>query len=188
MRTKLFALTMALLLLTGCAAGKAAEESFTSWRGSLTDAARISCTAAVTADLGESVRRYDAKLVWSDGAAEVELLSPETLAGIRLRSADGGVTLEYDGASLELGKLPDTGLSPAAALPAFLQALLTGRVLESRTERDGELSYDVLTLSNDAGEFTVWLAGEPYVPVRAEMTEGGKRRVSCEISDWKVEE
>jgi outer membrane lipoprotein-sorting protein len=187
MRTKLFALMMALLLLTGCAAGKAAEESFTTWRSAIAEAARISCTAAVTADLGDSIRRYEARLAWSDGLAEVELLSPEILAGVRLRSTDGGVTLEYDGASLELGSLPDTGLSPAAALPALLQALLSGRVLESRAERDEELSYDVLTLSSDAGEITVWLAGEPYVPIRAELTEGGKRRVSCEISDWKVE-
>jgi outer membrane lipoprotein-sorting protein len=161
MRTRLFALMMALLLLSGCAAGKAAEESFTSWRGTLVSAARISFTAAVAADLGESLQSYDAKLVRSDGVTEMELLAPEILAGVRLRSADGGVTLEYDGASLELGRLPDTGLSPAAALPALVQALLEGRILETRAERNKELSCDVITLSSDAGEITVWLAGEP---------------------------
>jgi outer membrane lipoprotein-sorting protein len=178
----------ALLLLTGCAGGRAGEYKFRDWQAGLENMASVSFSAEITADYGEKVFQYDAGLHWSDGTAAVEILSPESIAGIKLHTSDDGATLEYDGASLELGSLNGTGLSPATALPLILRTLKGGRLLDSRSEREGETRYEVYTLAAEGGELTVWFRADSFTPAAAELSEGGQSKISCRISDWNAED
>lgn len=184
MRTRLLALMTALLLLAGCAGGGAGENRFRDWQAGLADASGVSFAAEITADYGEKVLQYGAVLHWMDGTAAVEILSPESIAGIKLQTTDDGTTLEYDGAFLELGSLNAAGLSPAAALPFILRTLRSGRLLDSRGERDGQTRYEVYTLAAEDGELTVWFRTDGFTPAAAELTMGGITKISCRISDW----
>jgi outer membrane lipoprotein-sorting protein len=188
-RTGLFALMITLLLLTGCSAGEGWEARFEDWRTGLADAPLVSFTADITANTGEETLRYSASLTRKEGISEVEILSPDILAGVKLRSGDGGVTLEYDGASLELGSCTKEGLSPAGAMPAVMDALCAGRVTECGREREGDRRFLRVTLaSSDEGELTVWIEEGTGLPVGAELASGGRVAIRCEIRDWHRED
>ena len=186
-RSGLIALMTGLLLLAGCTAGDTAENDFGSWQETLRTAQRVDFEAAVTADFGDKTFAYRAALHYADGEAQLCLTEPAILAGVTLQSADGGVTLAYDGAALELGDLTGNGLSPAAALPAVLDALQNGRLLSLARTREEGAEYLMLSLAARAGELTVWLERESLTPVRAELAEAGRVALVCDISQWHLE-
>ena len=181
-RTGLFALMISLLFLGGCAVADTGMEEFKAWQEALRTAETVSFTAAVTADFGDKTFDYAAVLSYADGTAMVELQEPEILRGVMLRTADGGMTLAYDGASLELGDLD--GLSPASALPLVLEALQSGRVLDAARVSEDGVDCRVFTLASAPGELRVWLLRDGLVPTRAELSEKGRVTLICDIADW----
>ncbi|MDO4749465.1 MAG: hypothetical protein Q4A39_01350 [Eubacteriales bacterium] len=185
-RTILFALMMSLLLMGGCGRVQA-EEKFEDWQEELREEESFSFSAKIAADSGENVLRYEATARWEDGETCVELTAPEVLAGVTLRMSDDTAFLEYDGVSLELGKLPGAGMSPAAVLPLAAKALRDGHLLSSAAVREDGVTQIVCELACEWGELTVWMEGEPLMPVHAELSVDGQTVVTCEFIAWNTE-
>ncbi len=186
MRRWLIPALMITLLLSGCGNG-AQERRLDELRRTLAAAQKAAVTADVTANLGNE--RFSCTLACTVTADEtaVELIAPETVAGIRAIVGRDAASIEYEGLSLGLGGwTPDT--SPVTALPLLLNALRAGSVLRGWTEREGEQTLLVRDYYvTDDTTLTVWFDDGGLLPVRAEFVCGGETVLRCEILDFTYE-
>ena len=185
-QVKTLALMIALsLLLCSCTkGGMNADRMAEKIRSEFLHAGSITMTVDVTADYGDNV--YDYRLRFEGGTKDgaLTVLSPDTIAGLTARFEDGGLTLVYDGASLDTGRLDSSGLSPIDSLPAMLGQWCDGYIAQSTFETmDGvscaAVTYDV----SDSVELRTWFDSETYLPVRAEFSTGGTVVIFCSFDD-----
>ena len=190
--SKITALLAALLSLTGCsnsASGESPEDFALSIREDFTNAERLVVGADITADYGDRVYDFSVKYTGSAEAGEIRVLLPEEVAGIAAEVTLESCVLVYDGARLDTGALTDSGLSPAGALPALICEWQNGRVLSiDREKLDGA---DTLAISTEIGGLVsqkTWFDVITHLPVRAEISDGGRMVVTCIFSNVVVED
>ena len=88
----------------------------------------------------------------------VEVLLPETIAGIRAVFDDTEWCLEYEDAVLDIGTLSEEKISPALCLPLLMDALREGWILEENTEDWNGVPCLRVTMdqSGDHGKIAKW--------------------------------
>lgn len=183
-RTVVAALMTALVLLAACGRGERAED-FEQLRTAVSGAAEVTAEAEVTGSLGETVSVYTLSLSAGPEGADVTVLAPELIAGVRAHTDADGASLTYEGVALDMGGFPAQGLSPVTALPKLVDAVARGHV--DKTWREG--GYTAVRLSpDDETTVTLWLEEDTGTPVRAEFarSEDGFVLVRCEISEFTV--
>ena len=124
-----------------------------------------------------------------DGESTVEVLSPETIAGVKAVFTDSDWRLEYERDSLNAGTLSGEALSPAVCLPRLMNALRDGWLLEENQEQWGEIPCLRLSLDQsgtDGGKIvsTVWLRTEDGTPLRGEIAVGGENILTAEFTKF----
>ena len=161
-----------LLLLTAC--GGTGEET-ADLRDRYHDMTGCSMEAAVSCDQGglawEAVLRCD---YIPGGESTVEVLSPETIAGVKAVLSDSDWHLEYQGDSLDAGVLSEEAVSPAVCLPRLMNALRDGWLLEENPEEwNGvpctRIAVDQTGTKNGKLISTIWLRQEDGIPLRGEI-------------------
>lgn len=180
MRKYLIPLVLSLTLLCGCSRG--AEESFARFIGTVAAAEDLSFTAEVRAEYDD--RTLSFKLGYEQDAegAVIEVVEPELIAGIKARVKSDAVTLEYDGALLDLGSLTGDGISPLSSLPLLIETL-HGSHIEMTWEENGLLAARLIP--RDGIAVTLYITDE-LIPVSAEISSGEKTVVFINISDWEL--
>lgn len=163
-----------LLLLTACGGaekvdtGTRMREPFQSMTG-CTIEAEVSCA-------------YE-NLLWSGqlrcdyvpgGESRVEVLAPETIAGVRAVLREDGWQLEYEDTALAVHTLGEDTLSPVTCLPRLMHSLREGWLLEENEENWGEVpclrfSIDESTADGRKIVSTIWLREEDGIPLRGEI-------------------
>lgn len=183
-RTVIAALMTALALLAACGRGSRGED-FEKLRTAVTAASQISATAEVTGLLGDSVTAYTLSMTVGTEGADVTVLAPELIAGVRAHTDADGSSLTYEGVALDMGDFSAQGLSPVTALPRLADAIARGHV--DKTWSDGG-DTAVRLSPDDETTVTLWLDAETGAPVRAEFvrSEDGLVLVRCEISEFTV--
>lgn len=194
MRKWVFCVLMMTLLLTACggkAGGNEAEELALAVRTEYLAASACSGTAAVTADYGQRVYRYEMTFTADGEETVLVLTAPETVAGLTARlSAKKDSVLEYDGAVLETGPLDESGLTPVSAIPALLDTIREGYLDTCVLEAMGEgqalrlLSRDPEAELGTGLETTMWFDPESHGLLRAEISRDGFCMIQCEFSDF----
>lgn len=178
---KLIPFILCIMLLAGCAETPTAElERFSQ---SVYQAQKLQFSAKVRAEYAEKTSEFE--LLYSkEGERErVEVISPELLAGIAAEVSDDGLSLEYEGAMLDIGTLDEAGLSPMSALPLLARAMSDGHTEICWTE--GE-SIAARIVPEDGYAVTLWLSRE-LVPLSAEISYDERSVVFIEITDWRAE-
>ena len=84
-----------------------------------------------------------------EGETTVEVLAPETIAGVKAVLSDGEVELVYEDQCLNAGNLSSQEVSPMACLPQLMSALRDGWLLEESEEDWQETSCFRLTVEPD---------------------------------------
>ena len=115
------------LLLAGC--GGTEETKAANVRDRYHDMAGCSMTAVVSCT--QEDQRWEATLQCEyipDGESTVEVLEPETIAGVRAKLSDTDWSLEYEGNVLNIGPLSDEEISPVASLPRLAAGRKPGEV------------------------------------------------------------
>ena len=96
--------------------------------------------------------------------------------------------MEYDGAVLDTGAVTEDGLSPAEALPVLISQWQTGYISGCNFEKLGD--SETLAVTTDITE-TVrqrsWFDAKSRLPVRSELTDGGKTVITCEFENVVIE-
>ncbi len=177
---RLLPIVLCLFLLCGCADdGKAQLAEFTKI---VSSAENISFTANVTAQYDDKTAEFTLAYEQTENGASVSVVKPELLSGIRASLTGGELSLEFDGAMLDIGTLDDAELSPMSSLPLIVRAMREGHL---------ELSWveDNMTAARlvpaDDYVVTLWIDSS-LTPCSAEISYKESTVVMAEISDWVI--
>jgi outer membrane lipoprotein-sorting protein len=125
-----------------------------------------------------------------EGESTVEVLAPESVAGIRAVVDGETMALAYEDLVLNAGTASGEQLSPAVCLPRLMSALRNGWLLEENGETlDG---VDCLRLSLDetgqaGGKIvsTVWLRQEDGTPLQGEVSVDGTILLQARFTEFE---
>ena len=146
--------------------------------------AEVSCTQDRAA--WEATLRCD---YVPEGEATVEVLAPETIAGVKAVLSDGEVELVYEDQCLNAGTLSSQDISPMACLPRLMSALRDGWLLEENTEDWQETPCVRLTVDQTGAQdgkilSTLWLRQEDSVPLRGEIAVDGEIILTADFTSF----
>lgn len=179
-----------LLLLTACAVGgeSRAESSVLEIRARVLAAQRLTAVVDVTADYGERVYEYGLTFTGDANSGELEVVTPQEIAGARATVSVSGGTLSYDGATLDTGAITRGGLSPVEAVPALIEAWCVGDIMLSGFEKYGETEAVMMVsaLSPTVTQ-TTWFDRETGLPVCGELMEDERVVIRCEFDSVVME-
>lgn len=177
---KLLPLMISLVLLCGCA--DTGEESFNQFVQGVSEAETVSFSAGVRAEYSDKTAEFTLRYAQTAESAEVEITEPETVAGIKAHVTGDALSLEYDGAILDIGSFGDTELSPMSALPLLVRSISDAHVDITWCEDD---MIAARLVPSDDMLVTLWLSSE-LVPLNAEICYKEQTVIFIEISDWEV--
>ena len=191
MRTRFCVPMMAfVLLLTACAGGGTGEKETVDMRQRYHDMTGCIMEAAVTCTQEglewEALLRCD---YTPDGESTVEVLEPESIAGVKAVLSSSDWRIEYEDACLNAGPLGSEEVSPAACLPRLMNALRDGWLLEENQEDWNEtpclrLSVDQSGLQDGKIVSTVWLRQEDGTPLRGEIAVDGEIILTADFTSF----
>ena len=124
-----------------------------------------------------------------EGETTVEVLSPETIAGVKAVLSDGEAALEYEDQCLNAGTLSSQDISPMACLPQLMSALRDGWLLEENQEDWGETPCVRLRVDQTGAQdgkilSTLWLRQEDSVPLRGEIAVDGEIILTADFTSF----
>ncbi len=178
------------LLLAGCGAGQsgteeqAAQTEYRTMTGCVME-------AEVTGGMGETdAAAFTLRCEYDPvGESVVEVLAPETIAGVRAVVNSDTLTVVYEDLCLPAGTLSGENISPAACLPWLMDSLRDGWLLEkSEEEMNGVPCLRLCLDESDDGaamEATVWLRREDRTPVRGEIAVDGEKILTAEFTSFQ---
>ena len=174
------------LLLTGCGGGEEAADL----RRPYQEMTGCSMEAVVTCGQEDLVWEGTLRCSYVPGGeSTVEVLAPETIAGVRAVLSDSDWYLEYGDMSLNAGALSREAVSPAACLPRLMDALRDGWLLEENRETWGETPCVRLAVDQTGGQggklvSTLWLREEDGLPLRGELAVDGEIILTAEFTSF----
>lgn len=177
------------LLLTACG-GAGEEQDAADLRDRYHDMAGCTMEAAVTCSQWDRVWQAELRCEYvPDGEITVEVLSPETIAGVRAVLDGDTLTLEYEDLCLNAGTLSSQSVSPMACLPRLMSALRDGWLLEENEETWNDvpcrrLMVDQSGTQNGKIVSTIWLRKEDGTPVRGEISVEGEIILTAEFTSF----
>ncbi|MBE6961464.1 MAG: hypothetical protein E7445_03310 [Ruminococcaceae bacterium] len=123
------------------------------------------------------------------GESVVEVLAPETVAGIRAVVSSDTLMVVYEELCLPAGTVSRESISPAACLPWLMDALRDGWLMEESAEEvDGTPCLRLCLDETDDGarmEATVWIREESDTPVRGEIAVDGEKILTAEFTSFQ---
>ncbi len=171
---------LCLFLLCGCADdGRAQLAQFVSI---VSSSENISFTADVSAQYDDKTAKFTLSYAQTKDGASVSVVQPELLSGIKAHLSGDELSLEYDGARLDIGALDDAELSPMSSLPLIVRAMRDGHTEISWVE--GDMIAARLVPSDDY-VVTLWIDSS-LTPRSAEISYKEHTVVMAEISDWVI--
>lgn len=148
------------------------------------EAGGCSFTADVTADYGDRVYSFTLSSRTQDGQTRLEVLEPESIAGIAATVSEDGTELTFDGAELAFGQLANGFVSPVT-VPWLLAQCWSGEYI-AWAGADGDLERVTYLRGYNDEELTVdtWFSGN--TPTYAEVSYDGTRCLTVEILDFRL--
>ncbi|WP_297870349.1 hypothetical protein [uncultured Oscillibacter sp.] len=185
-------MTLLFLALPACGGGAAGEETeAVDFRDLYHDCAGCAMEAVVTCD--QEGLEWEARLLCDyvpGGESTVEVLEPETVAGVKAVLEESGWRLEYEGDVLNAGALGEEAVSPALCLPRLMNALRDGWLLEENEEAWNEVPCLRLTVDQSGAQdgkilSTLWLKLEDGTPLRGEIAVDGEIILTADFTSFR---
>ena len=179
-----------VLLLSACGGGETGETEAADLRNLYHDMSGCTMEAVVSCDqeglAWEAALRCD---YVPGGESTVEVLAPETIAGVKAVLEESNWRLEYEGDALNAGTLSQEAVSPAACLPRLMSALRDGWLLEENEEEwNGtpclRLTVDQSGTQNRKILSTLWLKLEDGTPLRGEIAVAGEIILTADFTSF----
>lgn len=169
--------------LSGCADGESAPEHirtrFQEMEG---------CTMEAVLECEQDGSLWQARLRCEyvpDGSREIEVLAPESIAGVKAVLDPDTFFLRYEGKVLNAGTLSPEEISPVSALPRMMDALRGGWLTEENIEILNGVPCARLALEPDGNEqvlVTLWLRQDDGIPLRGELASHGQTFLTAEFA------
>ncbi|MBQ5777543.1 MAG: hypothetical protein IIV97_01860 [Oscillospiraceae bacterium] len=178
----LFLLSFFFVIFTSCNAGGAMSEELSQSLSSMTHA---EYTAKITASFPSREATFVINYSHSPEGDRASVISPGEVAGVSYTVSDGGATLSFDDAILEIGKLSDGGLSPFSCTGDLIGAWKSGSFDEvtptSMFGKEALLAITRKTENDTETEYRTWFSKEDFLPLYAEIFSDGNRVIQCEF-------
>lgn len=186
MRRKPTAVLMILLcLLTACSSKENTDlQAPMDFRTQLLQTGACTFSADMTADYGESIQQFSVRCeCQTDGTSNIEVIAPETIAGIAAQISDDGSTLNFEDMAVSFAPLAKGNVAPVSA-PVLLVTAWTQAYI-STAGREGELRRITYENGFDERQLTVdcWF-DEKNVPICAEICYNNETVLKIEITDF----
>lgn len=182
---------LALCLLCGCSAVKDPESLAASVQEGYAASTRIQTEAVVQTDTSEEHMEYQLKVDYENAEmpqATIELLAPESIAGITAAYSGEENTLSYDDTVLQTMLPERKGLTPVDAVPAVFNSVITQQPSSVWTEADDLL---VLEYREDTEECTVvrevYLSQTDGSMREARIFCNGTQIISCSFQNFMID-
>lgn len=180
------------LLLAGCAGGtgEGDETDAAALRAPYVNMAGCEMEAEIIWSEGDQEWRAEVRCDYvPDGETTVEVLSPETIAGVRAVVTGEELKLEYEDLCLGAGTLSAQQVSPMACLPRLMSALRDGWLLEENREDWNETPCLRLTVDQSGPQdgkilSTLWLNTADGTPVRGEIAVDDEIILTAEFTSF----
>ena len=174
---------VALFTLAACSNKEHAREMMTEIRASLTEAPKITAVANIRADYSDRVFDFQVKFQGTEAAGEIDIIKPESLAGVVVRVSKSGTALVYDGAEIDTGELAGE-LSPVGIIPMLINEWKNGFTDFTVSEKRGSDGTILMssTLPGGATQKT-WFEEKSGLPVRAEVMASGRTVLTIEFEN-----
>ena len=178
-----------LLLLTSCSG--IGEEAPGNLRSRYQEMSGCGMEAVVSCD--QAGLEWEARLRCDyvpGGESTVEVLEPESIAGVKAVFSDSDWRLVYEDTSLNAGTLSGETLSPALCLPRLMSALREGWLLEENREDWQGISCVRMMLDQSGQQggkilSTLWLREDDGMPLRGEIAVEGEIILTAEFTDFR---
>ena len=190
MRRLLCVPMMTLCLLLSACGGAGEQESAASMRDDYHDMSGCTMEATVSCTQGDQVWEASLRCDYTPGGeTTVEVLAPETIAGVKAVLDGNSWALEYEDLCLNAGTLSQEDLSPMACLPQLMDALRDGWLVEENWEDWGEVPCLRVTVDQSGihdGKIlsTVWLRQDDGTPLRGEIAVDGEIILTAEFTSF----
>ena len=169
-------------MCASCSAGSAMSDELSESLSSVTHA---EYTAKITANFPSRESSFVINYSHSPEGDRASVISPGEVAGVSYTVTDGGATLAFDDAILEIGKLSESGLSPFSCTGALIDVWKTGNFDEvsssSMFGKDALLAISRKTENKTETEYRTWFSKEDFLPLYAEIFSDGNRIIQCEF-------
>jgi len=181
---------MITLCLLTAACGSGEETADVDMRQPYLEMSGCTMTAVVTCEQAGAEWSAELKCDYVPGEeSTVEVLSPETIAGVKAVFTDTDWRLEYGGKNLSAGTLSSEQISPAVCLPRLVSALRDGWLLEENQETWGDTPCLRLTVDQTGADekiiSTVWLRQNDGLPLRGEISVAGENILTAEFTSFQ---
>lgn len=177
------------LLLSGCGAGQETEKAL---RQPYQDMSGCVAEADITCGVGaEDALTFTVRCDYvPEGECTVEVLAPETIAGIKAVVDGENLSVVYEELCLNMGTLSREQVSPAACVPYLMNALRDGWLLEENEENWGEVPCVRLCLDETGAQggkivSALWLRQEDGVPIHGEIAVDDEIILSAEFTSFQ---
>lgn len=175
------------LLLAGCGAGEKEPADLREPYAAMTG-----CAMEAVVTCGREGMEWEATLRCDyvpGGESTVEVLAPESIAGVKAVLSDTDWYLEYGDDRLDIGTLSQEELSPAVCLPRLMNALREGWTQERNEETWNQVPCLRLSLDQSGQQggkivSTVWLRQDDGTPLRGEIAVDGEIILTAEFTSF----
>jgi outer membrane lipoprotein-sorting protein len=180
-----FALLFLLLfaVMAGCSVKTDSAERVSEYYSGLSS---MTVDASVKAEYEDYAVDFELKFSYdSQGKSTVEVKKPVEIEGVKVVIGEDKTTLDYDGASLDVGVPEDTVISPAAVLPELLRVWSRGIVFEQGKEKVGGTDCLLISYQSKHNEtevlYRTWFDASNLKPLKADVFADGDKKISCEF-------
>lgn len=123
------------------------------------------------------------------GESTVEVLAPESIAGVKAVVSESDWRLEYGDLCLDIGPLGSEEVSPAMCLPRLMSALRDGWLLEENEETWNDVPcvrvcVDQTGVQDGKIVSAVWLRQDDGTPLRGEVAVDGETILTAEFTSF----
>ena len=139
-------------------------------------------TCQVEADYGDRVYGFTLNCSYDGKDGALTVTAPETIAGIRATVDGSDACLEFDGISLEFGRLANGHVAPLM-IPWLLGSAWTEDYI-SAAGQDGLRTRVTWLKGYNDEELGIDTWFEEKIPVYAEVSYDGKRAITIRIQDF----
>lgn len=180
--SRLIFLIPAFFILTSCNSGSEIKNTLTEELKAVTHANYVVKTIV---SFPEKEAEFTLSYSHSPEIDRASVITPAEIAGVSYSISGDDSTIEFDGAKLFTGKLPDNSLSPLSAVHMLLEIWKSGNFEETTlTTMYGKPA--VLAISRRSGnvqelEVRTWFSKDDFLPLYAEIFSGGERIIKCEF-------
>ena len=183
-----------IINLTGCAASGGLNQNKNQDDPRMKYLEMSGCTmqAVISCEQDGILWRSELKCEYvPDGVCEIEILSPENIAGVRavLDLNSEKWDLRYEGAVLDAGTLGQESISPAAALPRLMDALRNGWLSDENAENLNQVPCTRMTFDQDGTRTdkiysTIWIRRDDNKPIKGEIMTDNQVILTIEFIDF----